>query len=152
MKYWQAKHQCRAPASKGKTKFRFHGGADTGPRTELGRLRCAEAKTIHGNGTRIARLDRTAAMRRLRALEDLGYALGIIRRLRMPGSKPKRLVRLRSANPFALMGAEDVMSIRMFRTAKVTFNDFVICQSLLGTLCCIFFRNRLGHINYLLYK
>ena len=80
--------QCRAPAAKGKTKCRFHGGASTGPRTEQGRLRCAEAKTIHGNETRKARTERAEAMRRLRALEDLGYGLGIMQGARTPGRKP----------------------------------------------------------------
>ena len=52
------------------------------------RQRCAEAKTIHGNETRKARSDRAEAMRRLRALEDLGHALGIMQGPRMPGRKP----------------------------------------------------------------
>ena len=80
--------QCRAPASKGKTKCRFHGGASTGPKTPEGRLRCAEAKTIHGYETRKARSERADAMRRLRTLEDLGHALGIMHGPRMPGRKP----------------------------------------------------------------
>ena len=83
----RTKQQCRAPASKGKTKCRFHGGASTGPKTPEGRQRCAEAKTIHGNETRKARSDRAAAMRRLRALEDLGYAMGIMHGKRTPGKK-----------------------------------------------------------------
>ena len=80
--------QCRAPASKGKTKCRFHGGASTGPKTEQGRQRCADAKTIHGNETRKARTERAGVMLRLRSLEDLGYALGIMAGPRMPGRKP----------------------------------------------------------------
>ena len=85
----RTKQQCQAPATKGKTKCRFHGGASTGPKTPEGRQRCAETKTIHGNETRKARLDRAGAMRRLRALEDLGHALGIMHGPRMPGRKPK---------------------------------------------------------------
>jgi hypothetical protein len=80
--------QCRAPASKGKTKCRFHGGASTGPRTEQGRQRCAEAKTVHGNETRKARTERAEGMRRLRAIEDLGYTLGIMSGPMTPGRKP----------------------------------------------------------------
>ncbi len=83
----RTKQQCRAPASKGKTKCRFHGGASNGPKTEAGRLRCGEAKTIHGNETRKARSDRAAAMRRLRLLEDLGHALGIMNGSKTPGRK-----------------------------------------------------------------
>jgi hypothetical protein len=84
----RTKKQCRAPASKGKTKCRFHGGASTGPKTPEGRQRCAEAKTIHGNETRKARADRAQAMRRLRALEELGHAMGIMHGPKMPGRKP----------------------------------------------------------------
>jgi hypothetical protein len=80
--------QCRIPASKGKTKCRFHGGLSRGAVTEEGRQRCAEAKTIHGNETRKARTERTEGMRRLRALEDLGHALGIITGSRTCGRKP----------------------------------------------------------------
>jgi hypothetical protein len=80
--------QCRAPAAKGKPKCRFHGGASTGPKTEQGRQRCADAKTIHGNETRKARTERAAGMRRLRALEVLGYALGIMTGEKTSGKKP----------------------------------------------------------------
>ena len=83
----RTKERCKAPALTGRAWCNFHGGAATGPRTEQGRERCAEAKTIHGNETRKARSDRSEAMRRLRALEDLGHALGIMRGARMPGRK-----------------------------------------------------------------
>ena len=78
----QSKHsrtQCKKPAMKGKKVCRTHGGASTGPKTPEGRQRCAEAKTIHGNETRKARTERALVMRRLRALEDLGHALGMMR-------------------------------------------------------------------------
>ncbi len=80
--------QCRAPASKGKTKCRFHGGHSRGAVTEEGRQRCAAAKTIHGNETRKARAERAEGMRRLRVLEDLGHALGIMAGPKTPGCKP----------------------------------------------------------------
>ena len=83
----RTKQQCRAPAAKGKTKCRFHGGASTGPKTPEGRQRCAEVKTIHGRETREARTDRRTAMRQLRELEDLGHALGIMHGPRMQGRK-----------------------------------------------------------------
>jgi hypothetical protein len=84
----RTQQQCRAPAAKGKTKCRFHGGASTGPKTPEGRQRCVEAKTTHGNETRQARIERALAMRRLRALEDLGYALGFMLGGRTRGRKP----------------------------------------------------------------
>ena len=55
------------------------------------RQRCAETKTIHGNETRQARTDRVAAMRSLRALEDLGHELAIMHGPRMPGRKPHEI-------------------------------------------------------------
>ena len=84
----RTKQQCGAPASKGKTKCRFHGGASTGPKTPEGRQRCAEARTKTGTETRKARSDRGNAMRHLRELEELGPALGIMHGTRMPGRKP----------------------------------------------------------------
>ena len=87
----QSKHtktQCKKPAMKGKRVCRTHGGASTGPKTSEGRQRCAEAKTIHSKETRKARTERTLAMRQLRALEELGHALGIMEGARTPGRKP----------------------------------------------------------------
>jgi len=86
----QSKHsstQCKKPAMTGKRVCRTHGGASTGPKTFEGRQRCTEAKTVHGNETRKARSDRATAMRRLRTLEDLGHALGIMHGPRIPGRK-----------------------------------------------------------------
>ena len=51
---------------KGKTKCRTHGGLSTGPRTDAGKLRCAQAKTIHGKDTREDRQVHRLAMKRLR--------------------------------------------------------------------------------------
>jgi len=39
---------CGNRPAKGKARCRFHGGASTGPITDAGRLRCAEANVIHG--------------------------------------------------------------------------------------------------------
>ena len=87
----QSKHsrsQCKKPAMKGKRVCRTHGGASTGPKTEQGLQRCAEARTKTGTETRKARTERALAMRRLRTLEDLGHALGIMKGARTPGRKP----------------------------------------------------------------
>lgn len=85
----RTKQQCRAPASRGKILCRSHGGASTGPKTEQGRQRCAEAKTIHGNETRKARTERSESMRRLRELEELGYAHGLLVGPRTRGRRSK---------------------------------------------------------------
>jgi hypothetical protein len=81
--------QCMAPALKGKTKCRTHGGKSTGPRTLEGKARCAEAKTVHGLETRLVRVARGEAMKRLRYLEEVGYAIGLISGARIPGRKPR---------------------------------------------------------------
>jgi hypothetical protein len=62
----RTKFQCGAPAMHGKTKCKTHGGLSTGPRTDEGKLRCAQAKTIHGNDTRADRQVHRLAMKRLR--------------------------------------------------------------------------------------
>ena len=62
----RTKVQCGAPAMQGKTKCRTHGGLSTGPRTNEGKLRCAQAKTIHGKDTRADRQVHRLAMKRLR--------------------------------------------------------------------------------------
>ncbi|MFM6991601.1 MAG: HGGxSTG domain-containing protein [Rhodoferax sp.] len=84
----RTKQQCRAPASKGMTKCRFHGGVSTGPKTTDGRARCAAAKTVHGFETRKTRTERAEGMRRLRNLEELGHLLDIISGPRTRGRKP----------------------------------------------------------------
>ena len=84
----RTKQQCAAPASKGKTKCRFHGGASTGPRTQEGRQRCAAARYKGANESRKERTERALGMRRLRELEDLGHLLGILRGVRTSGRKP----------------------------------------------------------------
>ena len=80
--------RCKGPAVRGKSMCRMHGGKSTGPKTELGRQRCAEAKTIYGFETRKTRTERAEAMRRLRELEDLGHLLRIMSGPRTPGRKP----------------------------------------------------------------
>jgi len=80
--------QCRGPAVRGKSVCRMHGGSGSGPKTEAGRQRCADAKTINGFDTRQARTERALGMRWLRELEDLGHLLGIMTGPRTPGRKP----------------------------------------------------------------
>jgi hypothetical protein len=84
----RTKQQCRAPSAKGKTKCRFHGGASTGPKTEQGRQRCAEAKTIHGFETRQARAEQSAELVKLALLEELGRRIGLITGPRFRGRRP----------------------------------------------------------------
>lgn len=58
--------QCGAPAMHGKTKCKTHGGMSTGPITDEGKLRCAQAITIHGLDTHASRQVNRLEMKRLR--------------------------------------------------------------------------------------
>ena len=74
-----AKHsrvQCKKAALRGKNVCRTHGGASTGPRTEQGRAKCAEARTIHGNSTREKRKQNAISATKLLLLRDLGLRIG----------------------------------------------------------------------------
>lgn len=80
--------QCRAPAIKGKRVCRFHGGLSTGPKTQTGRQRCAEAKTIHGRETTLIRKERSQASARLAMLEAIGRNLRMFTGSKTRGRKP----------------------------------------------------------------
>ena len=87
----RTKLQCAAPALKGKRVCKTHGGRSTGPKTEAGRQRYAEAKTIHGRETRKARTERSLASARLAVLEAAGHKLGFMNGARTSGRKPYRM-------------------------------------------------------------
>ena len=84
----RTKLQCRAPAIKGKTKCRFHGGRSTGAKTAEGRARIAGAHTVHGRETRAKRAERSAKLAELYELEMLGRSVGMISGT-MVGRKPR---------------------------------------------------------------
>jgi hypothetical protein len=73
---------------KGKAVCRTHGGLSTGPRTEAGRQRCAQAKTVGGGETREIRKSRSQALARLVELEAIGRHLGFIVGPKTKGRKP----------------------------------------------------------------
>ena len=87
----RTKLQCAAPALKGKRVCKWHGGRSTGPKTEAGRQRCAQAKTIHGRETRKARTERSLASARLAVLESVGFSIGLMTGGRTRGVKPNRM-------------------------------------------------------------
>ena len=87
----RTKLQCAAPALKGKRVCKTHGGRSTGPKTEAGRQRCAEAKTIHGRETREARTDRSLALAKVAVLEEAGFVLGFMNGGRTRGRRPERM-------------------------------------------------------------
>ncbi len=87
----RTKLQCAAPALKDKRVCKTHGGRSTGPKTEAGRQRCAQAKTIHGRETREARTERSLASARLAVLEAVGFSIGLMSGSRSRGVKPNRM-------------------------------------------------------------
>lgn len=87
----RSRQRCKAPAMRGKAVCRTHGGRSTGPKTEAGRQRCAEAKTIHGRETREARSERSLASAMLAVLEAAGHKLGFMNGARTRGRKPDRM-------------------------------------------------------------
>ena len=87
-------HQCRAPAITGKNVCRFHGGKSTGPRTQAGVERCAQARTVHGNETSSIRMERSLASARLAMLESVGFEFGFMTGLKSRGPKPHRMAQV----------------------------------------------------------
>lgn len=82
--------QCRAPAVKGKNVCRTHGGLSTGSKTEQGRQRCAEAKTVHGEETRSKRAERSRKSAELHELVDLGNQIGLFSgKVLLRGRRPR---------------------------------------------------------------
>jgi len=81
--------QCGRPALKGSRtqKCQFHGGRSPGPKTAEGRLRIAAANTIHGQDTKSARADRSAAVARISRLVDAAHLLGMVSGPRPRGRK-----------------------------------------------------------------
>ena len=73
----RTRQRCCAPAIKGKTKCRFHGGKSTGPKTAEGRAVIAAARTVHGFDTRAKRGSYSAKMAELHQLERLGFEYGL---------------------------------------------------------------------------
>ena len=90
----RTKLQCAAPALKGKRVCKTHGGRSTGPKTQAGRQRCAEAKTTHSRETREARNERSLASARLALLESVGFEFGILSDLKSRGPKPHRMAKV----------------------------------------------------------
>jgi hypothetical protein len=84
----RTKLQCQSPAVRGKRACRIHGGLSTGPKTKAGRIRCADAKTIHGRETRQNRSDTSSKLSELYELEVMARAAGIITGPKVRGRTP----------------------------------------------------------------
>ena len=78
----------------GKNVCRFHGGKSTGPTSEAGRQRCAQARLVHGRETSSLRMDRSIASAKLALLESVGFEFGIMVGLKSRGPKPHRMAQV----------------------------------------------------------
>jgi hypothetical protein len=78
----------------GKNVCRFHGGKSTGPTSEAGRQRCAQARFVHGRETSSMRMERSIASARLALLESVGFEFGIMVGLKSRGPKPHRMAQV----------------------------------------------------------
>ena len=84
----RTKLQCQSPAVRGKRACRIHGGLSTGPKTKEGRIRCADAKTIHGRETRAIRAATSSKLGELYELEVMARAAGVITGSKVRGRTP----------------------------------------------------------------
>jgi len=104
--------QCGRPALKSSRtqKCQFHGGRGSGPKTVEGRAKIAQAHLIHGNDTKVARAERSAASARLAQLEDAMHILQMAQGPRTRGRKAAGYVSVRSVEDVKRMMVEDVLS------------------------------------------
>jgi hypothetical protein len=82
--------QCRAPAMRGMEVCRFHGGRSSGPVSIEGRIRCAQARTVHGFETRRGRAELSARIAYIASLEMLARSIGLITGPKPRGRRPKK--------------------------------------------------------------
>jgi len=90
--------QCRRPALTASTtqKCQFHGGRGSGPKTAQGLARIAATHTVHGQETRKAKAERSAASAYISQLEDAVYLLGMATGPRNRGRKASSYVPIRT--------------------------------------------------------
>jgi len=80
--------RCQAPAIRGRTKCRFHGGRSTGARTPEGKTR--SSRTTHGTATRAARQESSRELVEIQRLRVLAWLVGLVSTMRSPGRPPGR--------------------------------------------------------------
>ena len=90
----RTKQQCGRPALKSsKTlKCQFHSGRSSGPKTPEGKARIAASHTVHGEDSKSARAERSAASCRISRLEDAMHVLGMTGQTRSRGRKARGYV------------------------------------------------------------
>jgi hypothetical protein len=105
----RSRQRCQAPAIKGKTKCRFHGGKSTGARTEAGRARIAKANTTSGKYTREYLRESSEGLARIRACGEILFHTGGVLpgTPRTRGRKPKASAALESLAYLSKLMAEE---------------------------------------------
>lgn len=105
--------QCGRPALKASRtqKCQFHGGRGSGPKTTQGRARIAAAQIKHGNFTKGARADYSAASSRLSRYEDAMRVLGMTDRPRSRGRKAAGYVPIRSLDDVRDMVGQELLHL-----------------------------------------
>jgi len=102
--------QCRRPAltTSRTQKCQYHGGRNSGPKTQEGRRRIGAAHLKHGEATQEARQEDSLAAARLRRLEDAMYVLGMTTAPRTRGRKSQHYLPVRTVDDIRKMmiGAE----------------------------------------------
>jgi hypothetical protein len=85
----RSQDQCKKAALRTKRVCAFHGGKSTGPKTQAGKARLVQARTVHGRETQAMRHEHSQTVAYLRELEDVAWALGMMAGTRTRGPKPK---------------------------------------------------------------
>ena len=83
--------RCTSTTLVGRKTCLRHGGASTGPRTEAGKRKCADVRTVHGQDTIAMRQERSLASARLAVLEAIGFSIGLMTGGRTRGRRPDRM-------------------------------------------------------------
>lgn len=85
----RSQQQCSRPAlsESPSAKCSFHGGRSSGPTSESGRQRVAQANTTHGRLSKKARQATARISAEISALEDVARLLGLVDGARQPGRK-----------------------------------------------------------------
>ena len=100
--------QCRRPAltTSRTQKCQYHGGRNSGPKTQGGRRRIGEAHLKHGEATQEARQEYSLAAAQLRRLEDAMYVLGMTTAPRTRGRKSQHYLPVRTVDDIRKMVIE----------------------------------------------
>ena len=103
--------QCGRPALKvSKTqKCQYHGGRGSGPKTAEGKAGIAAVHRVHGQETKAARAERSAASAKLSQLEDAMHVLGMTAAVRSRGRKALGYVPLKTVADVKRMVIKDFL-------------------------------------------